>query len=244
MRISRRTFVSTLQGAAFASLAGRVATAQPRPVLNVSALTLVSGASLTMAANASASAFCEVEISEGKRGIAAAKWALLANESQIDSRPSLDSAQERPGPRKYNATVILEPANVSVGLALIQEPRNQLPGRGAGRGAGATVDPRVMAGNARFVVDPASQPGSFLVMLPSDSTVELRIWPGGDTSARPVHTSKFDKVAQGAQKIPWNLQRDSGGRAPGGRYTAVIVCTPQGPGFLPINLISYFAVLP
>lgn len=240
MRIPRRTFVHTLHGAAMAALVGRSTAAQPRlTVIDVPGLALTPGATIMLAGNASASVSCEVQIHDGDRPVAEVKWGLFANRTDIDRRSSFDGPERR-APRPYRVKIAL-PADISIAVALVQETGNRAAGVGVGMMPGAMAAP---GRTARFVQDPAKDPGHFLVSLPSDCTVALNIWPGATASGTPLHTREFKHVAKGAQGIPWNLQRDAGGRAPGGRYTALLVCTPHDPGFLPSNLASYFAVSP
>ena len=173
----------------------------------------------------------------------AAKWVLSGERPDVESRDIFDAGQEPRGPRRYRATVTLGQPNVSVGLVFVQERRDGPQGRGGGgrgaegrgaggRGAGPAADAGAMARDTRFVEDPAKQPGNFFVSLPTDSTVELRIWPGENTSGMPIHTNQFNKVPQGKQGIPWNLERNGGGRVRGGRYSAVLGLHTTRPGIL------------
>jgi hypothetical protein len=244
MLMSRRTFLAS--SAIMASGSRLVVTQDGRTVIEVLDLTLVQNLDTFVGASVSHNTFCEVEIlNPDRNAIKAAKWVL---ESRAPNGEFLSTLGSGNSGSKYGVRITMVPSDrtvPSVSVAVIQP--GVASARGRGQSGGASMQAGInqaanMARRARFVVDPARTPGYFAVALPTDGSVQLKIWRGEEATGSPLDVREFNKLPQGEQKIPWDLKA-GGVRVKEGRYTALLVCMPENTALKPTNLISYFAVL-
>jgi hypothetical protein len=238
MEITRRVF---LEGATLFMADARQAPREPpagRTVIETPNLRIAQAADTFVGASVSQTTACQVELLDGfRRRVRVNEWTVEAQTPIGGVAAPLKAGENASGVR-----ITMTPPGggvPSIAVAIVQ------PATGDGAARVPTDAGRLQAANlarrARFVDDPARTPGRFIVVLPADGTVSLRVWRGEDASGSPLHQQVFRKVPQGETPIPWDLTM-KGARVPAGRYTAVLVCTPDNQALRPTNLISYFAV--
>ncbi len=187
------------------------------------------------AVNTSGYTSCQVQLADakGRTVLHSQDW---GTEPNVSNAGQLEPAQPGTGKQRLKTRIAMHPTRKktpSVGMAMTQ-------------GAGTNLTQlKQLAKAVRFVDDPAKPPdGHFELVLATDASVSVTIWPGENPQGRPIYTTNVSGLPAGKNPIVWKLCDNRGTQVRAGRYTALLTSTPTNKtGLHPTMLCSYFAVM-
>jgi hypothetical protein len=186
------------------------------------------------AVNTSGYTTCQVQLVDtaGRTVLQSQDW---GTEPNVSNAEQLKPTQSSTGKQKLKTRIAMRPTRKktpSVGMAMTQ-----------GEGVDL-VHLKQVSKAVRFVKDPAQPPdGHFEVMLTTDASVSVAIWPGEIPQGRPVYQTSISDLPVGRNQIVWKLCENSGRQVKPGRYIALLTSTPTKMGLHPTTMCSYFGVM-